>query len=188
LEDGKLQNEFLQSKKSEFAELKEYIDSVKNSQGVTMQILQKAQSLFGYLPLEVQQFISDETNIPLADIYGVVTFYTQFSTEEKGKHKIGLCLGTACYVKGSQGILDKISDELMRENKFAVGNIDAVIIAQKPKFSPFIDEMRHNIASDLSTDISNINIKATTTENLGFTGRGEGIGAECICLLETKEK
>jgi len=107
-----LQNEFLQSKKSEFAELKEYIDSVKNSQGVTMQILQKAQSLFGYLPLEVQQFISDETNIPLADIYGVVTFYTQFSTEEKGKHKIGLCLGTACYVKGSQGILDKISDEL----------------------------------------------------------------------------
>jgi 2-C-methyl-D-erythritol 2,4-cyclodiphosphate synthase len=78
--------------------------------------------------------------------------------------------------------------ELMRENKFTVGNIDAVIIAQKPKFSPFIDEMRHNIASDLSTDISNINIKATTTENLGFTGRGEGISAECICLLETKEK
>jgi NADH:ubiquinone oxidoreductase subunit E len=64
------------------------------------------------LPLEVQQFISDETNIPLADIYGVVTFYTQFSTEEKGKHKIGVCLGTACYVRGSQEILDKLSDEL----------------------------------------------------------------------------
>jgi len=107
-----LQNEFVLSKKSEFAELKEYIDSVKNSQGVTMQILQKAQGIFGYLPLEVQQFISDETNIPLADIYGVVTFYTQFSTEEKGKHKIGVCLGTACYVRGSQEILDKLSDEL----------------------------------------------------------------------------
>ncbi|NLK64098.1 MAG: NAD(P)H-dependent oxidoreductase subunit E [Tissierellia bacterium] len=112
MEVGKLQNEFVLSKKSEFAELKEYIDSVKNSQGVTMQILQKAQGIFGYLPLEVQQFISDETNIPLADIYGVVTFYTQFSTEEKGKHKIGVCLGTACYVRGSQEILDKLSDEL----------------------------------------------------------------------------
>lgn len=76
----------------------------------------------------------------------------------------------------------------MRENKFTVGNIDAVIIAQNPKLSPFIDEMRRNIASDLKTDISSINIKATTTETLGFIGRGEGIGAECICLLETKEK
>ena len=107
-----MQNEFVLSKKSEFAELKEYIDSVKNSQGVTMQILQKAQGIFGYLPLEVQQFISEETNIPLADIYGVVTFYTQFSTEEKGKHKIGVCLGTACYVKGSQEIMDKLAEEL----------------------------------------------------------------------------
>lgn len=107
-----MQNEFVLSKKGEFAELKEYINSVKNSQGVTMQILQKAQGIFGYLPLEVQQFISDETNIPLADIYGVVTFYTQFSTEEKGKHKIGVCLGTACYVKGSQDIMDKVVDEL----------------------------------------------------------------------------
>lgn len=107
-----MQNEFFKSKKSEFAELKAYIDSVKNSQGVTMQVLQKAQGIFGYLPLEVQQFISDETNIPLADIYGVVTFYTQFSTEEKGKHKIGVCLGTACYVRGSQEILDKLSEEL----------------------------------------------------------------------------
>lgn len=107
-----MQNEFVLSKKSEFDELKKYIDSVKNSQGVTMQILQKAQSIFGYLPLEVQQFISDETNIPLADIYGVVTFYTQFSIEEKGKHTIGVCLGTACYVRGSQDILDKLSEEL----------------------------------------------------------------------------
>lgn len=112
MEVSKLQNEFVLSKKSEFDELKKYIDSVKNSQGVTMQILQKAQSIFGYLPLEVQQFISDETNIPLADIYGVVTFYTQFSIEEKGKHTIGVCLGTACYVRGSQDILDKLSEEL----------------------------------------------------------------------------
>lgn len=107
-----MQNEFAQSKKSEFEQLKTYIDSVKNSQGILMQTLQKAQGIFGYLPLEVQQFISEEINIPLADIYGVVTFYSQFTIEEKGKHKISLCLGTACYVKGSQEIMDKLAEEL----------------------------------------------------------------------------
>lgn len=107
-----MQNNFMQLKQKEFAELKEYIDSVKNVQGILMQTLQKAQEIFGYLPLEVQKFISDETNIPLADIYGVVTFYTQFTIEEKGKHTIGVCLGTACYVKGSQEIIDKLADEL----------------------------------------------------------------------------
>lgn len=112
MEVTELQNEFVEARKSEFEELKQYIDTVKNSQGILMQTLQKAQDIFGYLPLEVQQFISDETNIPLADIYGVVTFYTQFTVEEKGKHRIGVCLGTACYVKGSQEIMDKLSEEL----------------------------------------------------------------------------
>lgn len=77
--------------------------------------------------------------------------------------------------------------ELMDDNNFRVGNIDSVIIAQKPKMAPYIEEMKKNIADDLKTDISNINIKATTTENLGFEGRGEGIAAKSICLLETKE-
>ncbi len=107
-----MQNEFVQSKKNEFAELKKYIDSVKNSQGILMQTLQKAQDIFGYLPLEVQKFISEETNIPLADIYGVATFYTQFTIEEKGRHRVGVCLGTACYVRGSQEVMDKLTDEL----------------------------------------------------------------------------
>lgn len=112
MEVNKLQNEFVQLKQKEFAELKEYIDTVKCSQGILMQTLQKAQDIFGYLPLEVQKFISEETNIPLADIYGVVTFYTQFTVEEKGKHRVGVCLGTACYVKGSQDVMDKLVDEL----------------------------------------------------------------------------
>ncbi|HNZ82595.1 MAG: 2-C-methyl-D-erythritol 2,4-cyclodiphosphate synthase [Sedimentibacter sp.] len=91
------------------------------------------------------------------------------------------------YKDADSRVLLRIVYELMRENKFAAGNIDAVVIAQNPKLSPFIDEMRNNIACDLETDISNINIKATTTEYLGFEGRGEGIAAQCICLLETKE-
>ncbi len=77
--------------------------------------------------------------------------------------------------------------EIMNENNLGIGNIDAVIIAQKPKMSPFIDEMQKNIAEDLKTAISNINIKATTTENLGFEGKGQGIASQSICLLETKE-
>jgi len=112
MEVNKLQNEFVLSKQKEFAELKEFIDSVKDTQGILMQTLQKAQDIFGYLPLEVQKFIADETGIPLADIYGVVTFYTQFTVEEKGKHRVGVCLGTACYVKGSQDVMDKLAEEL----------------------------------------------------------------------------
>jgi len=112
MEVNKLQNEFALSKQKEFAELKEFIDSVKDTQGILMQTLQKAQDIFGYLPLEVQKFIADETGIPLADIYGVVTFYTQFTVEEKGKHRVGVCLGTACYVKGSQDVMDKLAEEL----------------------------------------------------------------------------
>ncbi len=95
-----------------FIELKNYIDSLKDSQGILMQTLHKAQSIFGYLPIEVQKFISKELNVPLAEIYGVATFYTQFSIEPKGKHKIGVCLGTACYVRNSQAVLDKLAETL----------------------------------------------------------------------------
>lgn len=71
----------------------------------------------------------------------------------------------------------------MKDTGYKLGNIDAVIIAQKPKMSPYIQQMVKNIADDIETDISNINIKATTTEHLGFEGRGEGIAAQAVCLL-----
>lgn len=71
----------------------------------------------------------------------------------------------------------------MKNTGYKLGNIDAVIIAQKPKMSPYIQQMVKNIADDIETDISNINIKATTTEYLGFEGRGEGIAAQAVCLL-----
>ncbi len=95
-----------------FVELKEYIDSVKDVDGSLMQVLHVAQDIFGYLPIEVQKYISSELDVPLAEVYGVATFYTQFAIEPKGKHKIGVCLGTACYVKSSQLIMDKLSKEL----------------------------------------------------------------------------
>ncbi|WP_326910381.1 2-C-methyl-D-erythritol 2,4-cyclodiphosphate synthase [Sedimentibacter sp. MB31-C6] len=72
---------------------------------------------------------------------------------------------------------------IMKDNNYKIGNIDSIIIAQKPKMRPYIDIMQNNIAEDLETEISNINIKATTTECLGFEGREEGIGAQAICML-----
>lgn len=102
----------LKLNEKQFMLLKEYIDSKRDTQGVLMQALHEAQEIFGYLPIEVQKFISHELEIPLAEVYGVATFYTQFSIEPKGKHKIGVCLGTACYVKGAQQVLDKLSKEL----------------------------------------------------------------------------
>jgi len=102
----------VKANEKQFMLLKEYIDSIKENQGILMQTLHKAQEIFGYLPIEVQKFISYELDVPLAEVYGVATFYTQFSIEPKGKHKIGVCLGTACYVKGSQQVLDKLSKEL----------------------------------------------------------------------------
>lgn len=73
---------------------------------------------------------------------------------------------------------------IMVEAQYSVGNIDTVIVAQRPKLAPFIENMRHNIADVLKIHPSSINIKATTTEQLGFEGRGEGIGAHSVCLLK----
>ena len=74
------------------------IDELRDEKGALMPILQKAQDIYGYLPCEVQKMISDRTGIPLEKIYGVTTFYSQFTLNPKGKYRISVCLGTACYV------------------------------------------------------------------------------------------
>ncbi|MBR6384355.1 MAG: 2-C-methyl-D-erythritol 2,4-cyclodiphosphate synthase [Lachnospiraceae bacterium] len=79
-------------------------------------------------------------------------------------------------------LLERVRD-LIKDAGFEIGNIDATIIAQAPKMRPYIDAMRANIAGALQLDINQVNIKATTEEHLGFTGRGEGISSEAICLL-----
>lgn len=80
--------------------------------GATMPALQYAQELYGYLPYEVQMIVAEELGVTLADVYDVVTFYSQFSLYPKGKYRIGICLGTACYVKGSGDIYDKLKEVL----------------------------------------------------------------------------
>ena len=94
------------------AELLKVIAEKKDDRGDLMPILQKAQDIYGYLPIEVQTIISNEMNIPLEKIYGVVTFYSQFSLNPKGKYQISVCLGTACYVKGSGDIYNKLQEKL----------------------------------------------------------------------------
>ncbi len=90
------------------AQLKAVIDAHKGQKGAAIPVLHEAQNIYGYLPMEVQKMISEGLNIPLAEIYGIVTFYAQFSLNPKGKYQIGVCLGTACYVKGSGDILEEV--------------------------------------------------------------------------------
>ncbi len=92
--------------------LRAVIEEHKADKGALMPILQKAQEIYGYLPIEVQQMIAEEMDIPLEKVYGVVTFYAQFTTNPKGKYKISVCLGTACYVKGSGDIYNKLQEKL----------------------------------------------------------------------------
>ena len=93
-------------------QISEIVERYKDEETPLMMILEAIQSEYGYIPLEVQELVSSLTGIPVAEIYGVVTFYSFFSLTPKGKYVIGVCLGTACYVKGSQLVMDKFSELL----------------------------------------------------------------------------
>ena len=93
-----------------FQQLDEVIKRHQHHQGALMPVLQEAQGIFGCLPIEVQQKISEGLRIPMSDIFGVVTFYSQFTLEPKGEYTVAVCMGTACYVRGAKPIVDKISE------------------------------------------------------------------------------
>lgn len=93
-------------------QITEIVYRYKNEETPLMMILSDIQREYGYIPLEVQELVSSLTGIPVSEIYGVVTFYSFFSLTPKGKYVIGVCLGTACYVKGSQLVLDKFGELL----------------------------------------------------------------------------
>lgn len=94
------------------AKLKEIIAKHKDDPGAVMPVLQEAQEVYGYLPIEVQKMIAEGLSVPLEEVYGVSTFYSQFSLTPKGQYNISVCLGTACYVKGAGKIIERISDIL----------------------------------------------------------------------------
>jgi len=93
-------------------QLRKIIADNKDMPGALMPILQQAQGVYGYLPIEVQTIIAEGLNISLEEVYQVVTFYAQFSLNPTGKHRVAVCLGTACYVRGSQKVLDRVEKEL----------------------------------------------------------------------------
>ena len=94
------------------AQLNAIIDANKGDDSMLMHVMQQAQAIYGYLPFEVQVMIAEGMDIPLEKVYGVSTFYAQFSLSPKGKYNISVCLGTACYVKGAQAVLDEIAKQL----------------------------------------------------------------------------
>ena len=94
------------------AALKETIARYIDDPGAVMPVLQEAQDIYGYLPYEVQKMVAEGLGVPLEEVYGVATFYSQFALSPKGKYNISVCLGTACFVKGSGDILDRLSDIL----------------------------------------------------------------------------
>jgi NADH:ubiquinone oxidoreductase subunit E len=109
------------------ARLRSIIDESKDNKSLLIHVMQQAQLIYGYLPFEVQVMIADGMDIPLEKVYGVSTFYAQFALSPKGKYNVSVCLGTACYVKGSKDILDKICtrlgigpDECTPDAKFSI--------------------------------------------------------------------
>ncbi len=93
-------------------ELDAYIESFEDKPSHLIMILHRAQGLFGYLPKELQIYVAEKTGVPAAKVYGVVTFYSFFTMKPKGCHTISVCMGTACFVKGGERILDVVKDEL----------------------------------------------------------------------------
>ncbi|MDD3692663.1 MAG: NAD(P)H-dependent oxidoreductase subunit E [Oscillospiraceae bacterium] len=107
--------------------LKEVIDKYCDDQSRLMMVMQEAQDIYGYLPFEVQLMIADGMNVPLEKVYGIATFYSQFSLSPKGDYDISVCMGTACYVKGAGEIFERISqklgigaDECTEDGKFSI--------------------------------------------------------------------
>ncbi len=98
--------------KEKYEKLQEAITRHKGERGAVMPVLQEAMNIFGYVPQDVQEIIADGLGVTLSEVYGVATFYSQFSLEAKGEFVIGVCLGTACYVKGSQKIMDELCKQL----------------------------------------------------------------------------
>lgn len=93
-------------------ELLKIIEKYRTEKGGLIPVLHEVQELYGYIPESVQNTLSEKMNIPLSEIYGVATFYSRFSLEQKGENQVSVCLGTACYVKGSEKVLEKIQEVL----------------------------------------------------------------------------
>lgn len=111
----------IELKPAQIKTIKDICDSFNNKPGELINVLHKTQSTFGYLPAEVQEVVAEGLNLPVAKVFGVVTFYSFFTMKPKGKHPIAICTGTACYVRGAEKVLNEFKNEL----KIQVGETTA---------------------------------------------------------------
>ena len=102
----------MSDRNEKYEKLAQVIQDHKEQKGALMPVLQEAQNIFGCVSEDVQKIIAEGLGVTLSEVYGVATFYSQFSLQPKGEYVCGVCLGTACYVKGSQAVLDKLCEEL----------------------------------------------------------------------------
>lgn len=124
---------FVDRNKNLFDELDRFINSLPTKNGALIQVLHHAQGIFGYLPREVQLYVAEKLDLSPAKVYGVVSFYSYFTTEPKGEYKVSVCLGTVCFVKGSDKILEKFEDllgiksgETTKDSKFSLEGLRCV--------------------------------------------------------------
>jgi NADH-quinone oxidoreductase subunit E/NADP-reducing hydrogenase subunit HndA len=123
----------IELRQEDVGKIKEICASFKNDPQELINVLHKIQEHFGYLPAEIQEVISSELDVPVAKIFGVVTFYSFFTMTPKGKHPISICMGTACYVRGAEKVLDEFKKELglqvgqtTGDGKFSLSNLRCV--------------------------------------------------------------
>lgn len=123
----------IELRQEDATKIKEICESFKNDPQELINILHSCQGHFGYLPAEIQEVISNVTGVPVAKIYGVVTFYSFFTMTPKGKHPISICMGTACYVRGGEKVLDEFKKELglqvgqtSKDGKFSLSSLRCV--------------------------------------------------------------
>jgi NADH-quinone oxidoreductase subunit E len=116
-----------------FNELEEFINSLSNKKGAVIEVLHKAQHIFGYLPEQVQVFVAEKLNIPTSQVFGVVSFYSYFTTEPRGEFVVNICMGTACFVRGSANVLEEFEKKLniksgqtTPDGKFTIGSLRCV--------------------------------------------------------------
>lgn len=116
-----------------FKVLEEFVNGLPNKEGALIEVLHKAQGLFGYLPQEVQAFVAEKLNIPVSKVYGVVTFYSYFTIEPRGEYVVNVCMGTACFVRGAGDVLKEFEKKLnvktgetTADGKFTVGSLRCV--------------------------------------------------------------
>jgi NADH-quinone oxidoreductase subunit E len=116
-----------------FHQLEEFINTLTDKRGAVIEVLHKAQHIFGYLPQEVQQFVAEKLDVPASQVFGVVSFYSYFTTEPRGEFVVNVCMGTACFVRGAGNVLAEFEKKLniksgqtTPDGKFTVGSLRCV--------------------------------------------------------------